>query len=144
MAESSQTLHNEIAQIEQSLAQKKEQLKTEQDTGKMESMPDDKEVLHEVVGEHINSDVSAPTATQTDDSQTTLPPLTDDIPSYMTPELQSKVQSLVNMAFSDSIDKAAKMAKETRNPALMDAFHDAIVDQLYDHLVEQGKLKKVD
>ena len=53
------------------------------------------------------------------------------------------VQNLVNTAFTKSLKDAADDARKTNNAALIDAFHDALVDQLYDHLVERGKLKKL-
>ena len=49
----------------------------------------------------------------------------------------------MNDAFANSIASAAKKARDTNNPALMDAFHDALVDQLFDHLVERGKLERI-
>jgi hypothetical protein len=61
----------------------------------------------------------------------------------MSEELKSKVQELVNIAFSKTIDDAIKQAQATNNAALIDAFHDALVDELYNYLVERGKLKKL-
>jgi len=145
-------LSNEIAQIEEQLAKKREQLQEQQGGDDNESMLGDKEMLHDVVREHIQAESQPSQSTQTDDdtdeqdddNQDTLPPITADTPSYLNPELQGKVQSLVNTAFTDSIKKAAQSARDMNNPALMDAFHDSLVDQLYDDLVERGKLKRVE
>ena len=41
--------------------------------------------------------------------------------------------------FQDTVKEVSKI----NNPALLDAFHDVLVDQLYDVLVERGKLEKV-
>jgi len=124
-------LEQEIVQIEKQLAEKKavlEQQKTE------------KEMLHEVVGEKI---------------QTTAPAELMPVPVPETPpapagniepqnsNLQESVQNLVNTAFTKSLAKAIQEAKETHNPVLLDAFHDALVNELYDYLIEQGKLKKI-
>jgi hypothetical protein len=133
-----QTLHGEIAQIEEHLAKKREELKQQQEAGDIESLPDDKEVLRKVVGEQINPESSAPSQSQSDDDDdsSTHPPPSDETPLYEVPE--------IHKAFNSSIESAAKEARDLNNPALMDAFHDALADQLYDHLVEQGKLKKIE
>lgn len=122
-------LEQEIASIEQELAQKREFLLEQQ-----KELPPDKEVLHSVVKERIQQ--TAPVTTPPAQSQTT--PATP-IP----PELHQKVQALVNVAFTKSIDEAIKEAKATNNAALIDAFHDLLVDELYGHLIERGKLKQL-
>ena len=40
-------------------------------------------------------------------------------------------------------EKAIKNARAIGNPAIIDAFHDALVDELYDHLIERRKLQKL-
>lgn len=118
-------LEQEIATIEQELAQKRELLREQG-----HELPHDKEILHSVVREKIQP--TAPSVT---------PPIATTPPAPLPPELHQKVQALVNVAFLKSIDEAIKEAKATNNAALIDAFHDVLVDELYAHLVERGKLK---
>jgi DNA-binding protein H-NS len=138
-------LFEEIEQIEQQLAQKRQELLEKQQAGEIEKMPDDKEMLHKIIGEKIHSGAQSPQSTQTQtDDDAKFPSFPTDVPSYLYPNLQGKVQSLVNTAFIDSIQTAVQNARDLNNPALMDAFHDALVDQLYEQLIERGKLKKVE
>ena len=132
------TLEQEISAIEQKLAEKKAEL--------------NKEELHAAVKEQIQEKApeyqpSTPSASVTDGSQNqalpATPPPTANVPAYLSDELKNKVQELVNIAFTQSIADAVKAATKLNNPALIDAFHDILVDQLYNTLVERGKLKKM-
>lgn len=118
-------LEQEIASIERELASKRELLRDQN-----KELPPERETLHEVVRQKISSTPPPVTPAPTDDAGTTLPP-----------ELHKKAQALVNVAFLKTIDEAIKEARATNNAALIDAFHDLLVDELYTHLVERGKLK---
>lgn len=122
------SLEQEIADIEQELAQKRELLREQ---GK--ELPHDKEILHSVVREKLNPATPVPSAPGAGTGQVP--------PPILPPELHQKVQALVNVAFLKSIDEAIAQVKATNNAALIDAFHDVLVDELYAHLVERGKLK---
>lgn len=149
MAEGEQNinLESEIAQIEQDLASKREALEQQKQSGAISEMPHEKETLKEVVGERITpSPVGGPT-TQPQDDTSSVPPVISppsiQLPSYLSDELKDKIQELVGIAFNKSIKEAINTVKKTGNAALIDAFHDALVDELYNHLVERGKLKKI-
>ena len=133
MPETGATIEQEIAQLEKQLQEKKANL--EQQPEQKESPPD-KEILREVVGEKIQQNAPAyipkpAPQTQTDD--------TGSIPA----ELKDKIQELVNLVFQNSLDQGIKQAIKSDNPALIDAFHDVLVDQLYDALLERKKLESV-
>lgn len=132
------TLEKEIADIEQRLAAKKAEL--------------NKEEVHSVVKEQVQEKMpeylprpSADIAMgiKPDSSQAMPEQQSIAAPSYLSEELKSKVQELVNIAFTQSISDAVKAASKINNPALIDAFHDVLVDQLYNTLIERGKLKKI-
>jgi len=138
MSENPNKIEQEISELEKALAEKKAVLEKE----KGEVMPE-KEVLREVIKEKIKEKPST-SQVSSDQSRTTLPETPDvESPSYLSDELKPKIQEFVNMAFNDSLEKAISTVKATKNPALIDAFHDIIVDELYNFLVERGKLKKV-
>lgn len=144
--EAPNSLEQEIARIEQDLTSKREALERQKQTGAIPEIPHEKETLREIVGEKITPPQTPvpPTAGGPLPQQpTTLPTPQVEPPSYMSEELKSKVQELVNVAFSKTIDEAIKQARATNNAALIDAFHDALVDELYNYLVERGKLKKM-
>lgn len=138
-------LEQEIADIEKRLAEKKAVLQQFQGETAPEAVSD-RTVLREVVGEKIKemSPQGSPTASPSS-GQTPLissPPITDP-PSYLSDDLRHQVQELVNIAFTKGLVVAVKEVNRLNNPALLDAFHDVLVDQLYDTLVERGKLEKI-
>jgi len=133
-------LEQQIAQIEQDLAAKRAAL--EQQKTESQELPPEKETLREIIGEQLQT--SQPAANNqplpaNHQKLTTNP----DTPSYMTEALNGQVQQLVNYAFAKSVSEAIKVAKTAGNAALIDAFHDAIVDELYNNLIEYRKLKKI-
>ncbi len=141
-------LEQEIADIEKRLAEKKalRQAQGERPTAQEQ----ERDILYEVVSDKAQESMpsyqpSAPAPTQpiapaTDNA---LPPPTSEPPSYLSDELKAKVQELVDIAFTKGLTEAVKEVSKINNAALLDAFHDVLVDQLYDVLVERGKLEKV-
>lgn len=139
-------LEQEIADIERRLAEKKTALQQAQG----EQPVQEREILNEVISEKAQESVpnyqpSAPTSTQSTAPFTdnALPPPTTEPPSYLSDDLKTKVQDLVNLAFTKGLTEAVKEVSKMNNAALLDAFHDVLVDQLYDVLVERGQLEKV-
>ncbi len=58
-------------------------------------------------------------------------------------ESNPKIQALVNIAFHEGIHKAIEEVKKTNDPYLIDAFHDALIDEVYNMLIKEGLLKEV-
>jgi len=56
---------------------------------------------------------------------------------------ERQVELLIQMTFDKGVMEAVEVAKNLNNPYLLDEFHDALVDHLYNKLVEEGKLKQV-
>lgn len=144
-----QLIEHDIAALEQQLRAKREELSRQHEAGEIPAAPDDRTVLHEVVKERIGEyqpSTSAPAVSATDEDQSA--PLADQVAPTpvpasegIDPELQPKVQELVNAAFQKGIDVAINEARATGNAALIDTFHDVLVDELYTYLVDQGKLQ---
>ena len=139
------TLEQEIAQIERDLASKRTVLEQQKQSGAIAEVPHEKETLREIMREQYAPPASATQQLTTNNQQPTtiLPPPIVEPPLYLSPELKEKVQELVNVAFTTTISDAIKQAQATNNAALIDAFHDALVDELYNYLVERGKLTKM-
>jgi hypothetical protein len=51
-------------------------------------------------------------------------------------EIRAKVQSLVDLAFEKGLAKAIDEAKASRDPFLIDKFHDTLTDELRQELIE--------
>ncbi len=128
-------IEQEIAQLEKQLSEKKVSLGEEK--------PSEKEILHDVVGERIQQHLPA----QADASQNQpvpAKPQTDDVDQSSTQlELVEKVQELINLVFDKSLEDGIKEASKSNNPALIDAFHDTLVDELYNMLLERKKLEQI-
>jgi len=56
---------------------------------------------------------------------------------------ERQIQLLTDLAFEKGIPHAVEVAKRLENPFLLDEFHDALVDELYNKLIEEGKLKQI-
>jgi hypothetical protein len=133
MPETGATIEQEIAQLEKQLQEKRANLGQQPE---QKESPPDKEILREVIGEKIQQ--SAPSYVPKPAQQTQ----TDDTGSIPV-ELKDKIQELINRVFQNSLDEGIKEAVKSKNPALIDAFHDVLVDQLYDTLLERKKIDPV-
>jgi hypothetical protein len=56
---------------------------------------------------------------------------------------ERQIQLLTDLAFEKGIPHAVEVAKRLENPFLLDEFHKALVDKLYNKLIEEGKLKQI-
>ena len=97
------------------------------------SLEKQKEILKDVVSEKI---------------QTIQPSRVNQQVAQKIQELQEQpkerqIQILTEMAFEKGVVYAVEIAKNLDNPYLLDEFHDVLVDQLYNKLVEEGKLEKI-
>lgn len=52
-----------------------------------------------------------------------------------------QVGALISLAFEKGLPKAVSIAKALKNPAILDEFHDTLVDLYYQTLVEKGIIK---
>lgn len=130
----------EIAQLERQLQEKRAALgQSREDIG--ETLPQ-KELVREVVKEKIQEHIPSYQPTTSLPVQPTIP-TSGHQPSYLLAELKDLVQGFINMVFDKSLGEAIKEVSKTDNMALIDAFHDALTDELYDALVERKKLEVV-
>ncbi len=56
---------------------------------------------------------------------------------------ERQVQLLTGLAFEKGVSHAIEVAKRLDNPYILDEFHDALVDELYNKLIESGRLKAI-
>ncbi len=70
------------------------------------------------------------------------PPLNPALPNYLQNEpaqVKLKVEKLLDLAFHQGIKRAAAEARES-GPIILDAFHDALTDKIYNELKQKGLL----
>lgn len=135
--ENQPTIEQEIAQLEKQLSEKRVALG---ETETKEAKPTEKEMLRSVVGEKIQQHFPQYQPAPLKPKQDLPAQAGDAIQSYVLPELKEKVQNLINTVFNKSLEEGIKEASISHNPALIDAFHDVLVDELYNMLLERKKV----
>ena len=139
------TIEHDIAELERRLQEKKSSLEQEKSgpsgTGGGVHRSE-KELLHEVVGEKIKEHI--PSFQPALPSSTAPAPIATEPPSYLSQELKDKIQEIIRLVFDKNLEEGIKEAGRSGNPAVIDAFHDILVDELYDQLIERRKLNKIE
>lgn len=136
--ESPHQLESEIQELERRLEERRRALVQAEQTP-----PEghEKQVVREYVAERIGESVNQSTgqsATQPQPANRST-----NQPTTATTDEAAEVQQLVDVAFLKGLANAIAAVKATRSARLIDAFHDALVDHLYEDLVQRGKLKPV-
>jgi glutamyl-tRNA reductase len=54
-----------------------------------------------------------------------------------------QVGALISLTFEKGLSYAVSVAKSLKNPAILDEFHDTLVDCYYEVLIKEGILKKI-
>lgn len=128
MAENNpEAVQAEIMELERRLQEKRAEL------GADTSAPYERAEVHAAVGEKIQQavpgyrPVPAPSASGT--------------PSWQDPALAGPVQQLINVAFTEGVQKAIDQAVASGNPALIDALHDVLADELHAQLLERRTIE---
>lgn len=65
------------------------------------------------------------------------------IPEDKQKDIQEKLQHLVDVAFQTGLVSAIDEAKKMNDPFILDAFHDTLVDKLYQELIARHKLDEL-
>ncbi|MFH1937938.1 MAG: hypothetical protein ABIJ60_00145 [Patescibacteria group bacterium] len=56
---------------------------------------------------------------------------------------QNQIKMLCDLAFEKGIDVAIEEARKLDSPYILDEFHDSLVDELREKLIEKGKLERI-
>ena len=56
---------------------------------------------------------------------------------------QNQIKMFCDLAFEKGIDVAIEEARKLDSPYILDEFHDSLVDELREKLIEKGKLKQM-
>lgn len=126
--------HREIVELEKRLAEKKKEL-----AEKKEIEKHDKEIIKEVLKEKIE----APKVPKIKPAVAPLPHVIKKAKEIKGKPKERQVQLLTDLAFDKGVIHAAEVAKGLDDPYILDEFHDTLVDELYNYLVEQGRLKEI-
>lgn len=130
------SIEAEIAELSKRIDEKRKLLETEA------GVVEEKEVVRQAVAEKISP--SMPVSTNSSATATaTVPPKSSSKTSYLDgldKESVEQIQSLVALVFEKGFD-AAIQEVSLMEPFIIDAFHDALVDRLYDELKSRGLVK---
>lgn len=129
-------LQREIAELEKKLEEKKKAL-----IEKGEAEKHEKELIKEIIKEKVETPPSpkitpvAPSVSQKVVAKT--------VKELKGEERGRQIQLLINLVLEKGVIHATEVAKKLDSPYILDEFHDTLVDELYNYLVKQGKLKQV-
>ena len=129
-------VHKEIAELEKRLIEKKQELKKEADFH-------DREVIKEVLKEKLEKPALPKTTPLAAPSTAPKQPIIKKAKELKGEKKERQAQLLADLAFEKGVSHATEVAKKLDDPFILDEFHDTLVDELYNYLVEQGKLKQV-
>lgn len=130
-------LQEEVVELEKRLAEKKQELME-----KKEAEKHDKELIKEIIKEKI--EIPKPSKV-TPLAPVIFPPkaVAKKAKELMGEKKERQIQLLTDLAFEKGVIHAAEVAQKLDDPYILDEFHDTLVDELYNYLVEQGKLKQI-
>ena len=123
-------LNQEIAQLEQKLAAKKQELlKTGAETP-------EKQAFKEVVREHAFASETPTTYAPSAAAQSAT------AARIVTPAEQEKINALIARAFTKGIVAAVAEARKANDPFLIDQLHDRLADEYYAKLLQARKIQQ--
>lgn len=136
MAEGQNHLESEIAQLQQAIEEKRRILESEHGVTR-----EDKDLVRDVVSSHIyNKTPTMTPAASTPAATSSAKPKTVSYLDTLDEEQVEKLNTLINAVSEKGIKKVIEEAKQA-DPFILDAFHDALVDKLYDELKSRGVVK---
>lgn len=132
---------DEIRELERKLEEKKRAY-----AGTRTEKPEEKEMLREVLREHIEKLAKPPPSRQAHDLSS-LPPQPGkkkkaDDRTGSTQALEERVRALIELALTKTIADAVRLA-QTETPYLLDELHDHLVDDYYEKLIQLRKLEQL-
>ncbi|MBU2564592.1 hypothetical protein KKA23_03370 [Patescibacteria group bacterium] len=87
----------------------------------------------EILKQTISEEIAKTSSSQQSDNQ--------QVQDIQAQPKERQINLLIDFAFEKGIDRAIEVVKRMDNPYLLDEFHDTLVDELYNKLIETGKLK---
>ena len=147
--ESITSLEEEIRALEEKLAARKA---TEESTSESASLREEKDIFRDVLKEHVESAKEMAEQHGAGDmggsAETPGAPLhnytvqaqqkADDLREK---EHHEQAEALVEIALTKGILEAVRVARHLGNPHLLDDFHDALIDEYYDKLLQSRAIQ---
>lgn len=126
-------IETEIAELEKKLAAKKQELEEKKE------VKHEKEIIKEIIKE--KTEITAPPKVKP--SASSQKAVVKTAKGLKGENKERQVQLLTDLAFQKGVIHATEVARNLDDPYILDEFHDTLVDELYQYLVQQGKLKQI-
>lgn len=123
-------IEQEIADLTKQIEAKRRILESEK------GIIEEKEIVRDVVAEKISGSIPSFSSQKSQIKNDKSISYLDNVDS----ETEETVNGLISIAFSKGIEAAIKEA-ENYDAYIMDAFHDAMTDKVYDQMKSQGLVK---
>ena len=132
-----QKLRQELAVKEKKLAEHKElqePVSTKLKKPEEEKIKEAEKVIEEIKTPKKPSKKAPPSPIMTDES------LVEDLQKIMAMKKPQQIKVLVYLAFKKGVRYTFNIAKQLKDPYLLDSFHDTLVDELYNLLIKKHKI----
>lgn len=130
-------LLEEVVELEKELAEKKQQL-----VRKKEADRHDKELIKEIIKEKV--EIPKPSKVKPSTPSPASPKtIIQQAKKLMGEKKERQVKLLTDLALEKGVIHATEVAKKLDDPYILDEFHDTLVDEFYNRLVKEGKLKQI-
>jgi len=123
----------EILELEQRLAEKRQELVKTKEVDKH-----DRELIREIIKEKTEIPAS-PKITPIAPKKTVI----KKAQALKGEPKERQIKLLTDLAFDKGVIHATEVARNLDSPYILDEFHDTLVDELYNYLIKQGKLKQL-
>jgi len=132
-------VHSEINELEGRLAEKR----ALEERRKEAADKHDKEIIREIIKEKIEKPIQAEPTGKISPTVPAKKTIIKKAKAIKGEEKKRQIQLLTDLAFEKGVAHATEVAQKLEDPYILDEFHDALTDELYNYLIEQGKLKQV-
>jgi len=122
----------EILELEKKLAEKKRELEEK----KIERP--EKELIKEIIKEKTEI-LAPPKITPIAPKKTVI----KKAQALKSEPKERQIKLLIDLAFDKGVIHATEVARNLDSPYILDEFHDTLVDELYNYLIKQGRLKQL-
>lgn len=113
----------------------KERLKKLEDQLEKEKVPEEKEkMVKQEIKNYLQELQKTP-------SFASAPSVRDETKEIKKFEPSQQVGVLISLVFEKSLTEAISVAQQLNNPAILDEFHDTLVDHYYEMMIKKGILK---
>mgnify|MGYP001610990489 FL=1 len=126
------TLEADIARLSKEVAAHKARPEN-QDTPEREII---KQVLQPVIKRHAPPNTAATPPREAENEENAILP---EYTEFSSPQVKLKIEQLIESTFREGLEPTIKKAVHA-GPFIMDAYHDALIDKLYDELKKRKLL----